>query len=264
MGLLSRAVSKQAPELDEMGTALRDRILRLPPKKTSPYTALSLLKAYAAFQCGLCFALKGESYTSYAGFGLGVEKVSVPREAFLSLFEKNMSPGYYRIESPDFIPAKTPDLVFWAFPLGGEDPWKYALILGAESASGFNPSGMDRMLQEIRRVLLPRETAGENIEKEIARFHHTHSPFAGIVFEAADKIPGAEWPRVQKRLSTMTALSGAVIPLTPRRSLVLLSAVLDRELIAHRIAKSLPMRTLRIFEAGSPGKALSAITPFLS
>ncbi|MDR1058447.1 MAG: hypothetical protein LBL43_02760 [Treponema sp.] len=115
-------------------------------------------------------------------------------------------------------------------------------------------SGLDKMGTALR----------ERVEKETVRFHHTHSPFAGIVFQAADRIPEAEWPGLQKRLSDITALSGAVIPLTPRRSLVLLSAVLDRELIAHRIAKSLPMQTLRIFEADSPGKALSAVTPFLS
>jgi hypothetical protein len=283
MGLLSRAVSKTVPEFDVMGTALRDRILRLPRKKTSPDTALSLLKAYGSFQSALCLGRKKEHYISYAGLGLGVEKISVPQAALLALFEREESKRYYKLESPDFIPVKTPGLIFWGFPLDGEVPWNHVLILGAEAASGFNPQGMDRMLQDIREVLKSGENAGEkqaprsagqgeasggpsrdSIEKEIAHFHHTCSPFSGIVFEAADSMPEAERPLFQKRLLTMVSLSGVTIPLTPLRSLVLLSTTLDRELIAHRIVKSLHTRTLRIFDADSPGEALSAIRSFLS
>jgi hypothetical protein len=283
MGLLSRAASRTVPELDAMGKALRDRILRLPRKKTAPYTALSLLKAYASFQSGFCLALKKEVYSSYAGLGPETEKISVPKERFLALFGGDFSKTSYLLGSPDFIPPELQEksLVFWGFPLDEEAPWKGVLLLGAGAASDFNPGGMERMLRDIRAVLLPPQgREGEKVragvkegdgspfppelEKELSRFYRTSPSSAGIVLEASPNLPEAEGPLFQERLLSMVSLIGTAVALAPRRSLVLLPAGMDRELIAHRIAKSLDAKSLLVFEAGSPGKALSAIHPFLS
>ena len=100
MGLLSKAEGIKKPveiamgipdkdsaetqELDERGKALIGRILRIPPGPAVPYTALSLLKAYGSFQAGICFALENGSYINYTSVGLGIDKITIPKERIYS------------------------------------------------------------------------------------------------------------------------------------------------------------------------------------
>lgn len=64
-------------------------------------------------------------------------------------------------------------------------------------------------------------------------------------------------------VSYMTRLFGTVSALPDGRSLVLLPAALDRDLIAHRLSASLKTKTLAAVSADNPDKALAEIRPYL-
>ncbi|MHB9293723.1 hypothetical protein Holit_02853 [Hollandina sp. SP2] len=171
MGLLYKAVSKYTLKLDDPGKKLRDRILRIAEKGTTPYTALSLLKTYGSFQCGICLCLIEGAYTSYASVGLGIEKTVISPEQFPSGLsglapwedpaQRNL---YYKIGSPALlsITAIEAHAIIWAFPLDDEQPCKYILLLAEEGlppGAGqheefpFNPPKIARILGDIRGAL---------------------------------------------------------------------------------------------------------------
>ncbi|MDR1987109.1 MAG: hypothetical protein LBP88_09105 [Treponema sp.] len=169
MGLLYKAVSQYALTLDDPGKKLRDRILRIAEKGTAPYTALSLLKAYGSFQCGICLRLIERAYVSYASVGLGIEKTVISPEQFppgLSGPAPLEYPPqrYYKIGSPGLlsITAMEPHAVIWAFPLDDEQPRRYILLLAEEvpppqaarpGEFPFNPPKIARILGDISGVL---------------------------------------------------------------------------------------------------------------
>jgi hypothetical protein len=60
----------------------------------------------------------------------------------------------------------------------------------------------------------------------------------------------------------MVASFGSVIPVSPVRNLVLFQAFLDRELIAHRLSKSLGLILVSDFEADTAEGAFAVISPY--
>jgi hypothetical protein len=280
MGLLTKAAGRTAPELDEMGKALLDRIRRLPPRKTTPYTALSLLKAYGSFQTGLCLSLRKENYTSYASIGLGVEKISIP-------WEKLYSPeraGKPFIKLPGIIgigkKLTGEDFCCWAFPLDAESPWGALILLGDNNNPLFNPEPLRHIIQGaleifnpqidkiiIRNNLGPASRCLANIsdplEVAIAQYHKINSQFNGIVLDLPDGTAKDKAEGFNKVVYNMVALLGITLVLPSGRSLVLLPGPLDKELVAHRLSNSLNARALLVFKAESSREALDLIRSYL-
>ncbi|MDR0722834.1 MAG: hypothetical protein LBF75_08635 [Treponema sp.] len=171
MGLLYKAVSRYALKLDDKGKKLRDRILRIAEKGTTPYTALSLLKTYGSFQCGICLCLIEGTYIGYASVGLGIEKTIIPPERLPPGLREIVPPEdpaqrklYYKIGSPALlsITAIDPQAIIWAFPLDDAQPCRYILLLAEEvpplhqeppEDSPFNPPRIARILGDISAVL---------------------------------------------------------------------------------------------------------------
>ena len=60
-------------------------------------------------------------------------------------------------------------------------------------------------------------------------------------------------------VAKMVQYTGAVIPFSGDRPLILLPHTMDRELIAHRLSKNLHARVLLSFEADNPQKVISQI-----
>jgi hypothetical protein len=251
-GLLSRASKSREP--DDMGRALRDRILRLSRHKTAPYTALNLLKAYSSFQTGICLSLKGDLYLSYASVGLGIEKITIPRN-------KLAGQGIFRITHPESlsIGAMGPDTMLWAFPLDTE----HLLLLGGNA---FNPQSLEPIIRDVREILIPPEPAagtpaspvpdgsrGDRIRAELIRYHANNPRFQGIILESAD----------EQDLAAMIAPFGVLVSLPSRRSLILCPPSLDRELTAHRLSADLKVPCLGTFEADNPEKAFELIQAYL-
>jgi len=287
MGLLTRASSRiykrAAPRgsppgeiLDEMGKALRERLGRLPQKKTTPHTALSLLKAYGAFQTGFCLSLKEGRYSSYASVGLGIEKFSVPQNALWSEAKARDKYFKFRFQKSPEAKSSAKNLMYWAFPLDAsihntKEPWEAIMILGTLESSGFNPEPVSAILDEVAdKMILPEnkkaaeQDSGEAalnqslIEEKINQFHQMHLEFNCIVLEK----PAMETTFCE-RVSAMVDHLGAVIPLPSDRPLILFPAMMDRELIAHRLSKTLNTKVLLSFEASNPEKALIRIDSLL-
>ena len=278
--ILKRAVRGGSPPgeiLDEMGKALRERLGRLPQKKTTPHTALSLLKAYGAFQTGFCLALKEGHYSSYASVGLGIERFSLPQNTLWS--ETKARDKYFKFrfkKRPESKNGKK-DLVYWGFPLdvslrAAKEPWKAVMILGTLESSDFNPEPVLAILDEVADKMIPadyQKTAepdfGEAemnhsflIEEKINQFHQMHLVFNNIVLE--NPVPKTNFC---EKVSAMVDHTGTVIPLPSDRPLILFPIMLDRELIAHRLSKTLNTKVLLSFEAGNPEKALIRIDSLL-
>jgi hypothetical protein len=167
MGLLHKVASKNSPELDDVGKVLRDRVLRLAQKGISPYTALSLLKAYGSFQIGVCLSLSQDQYRGYASVGLGIEKTNIPLERIAALLTGGAQRGrdtsprktYYKIEEPELLSIKAIDSQSdtWIFPLDDKEPGRSILLLVTERGSPFNPHIIARLLSDIRKVLIHKE-----------------------------------------------------------------------------------------------------------
>ena len=150
-------------KLDEMGKALSERIRRLPRNNSTPYTALSLLKAYGAFKTGICLTLKDSIYTSYTSVGFGVDKISIPQEKIWS--EEKSCISYFKYDSGENlgIHTSTENLRYWIFPICNlisdpPKPWENVMILGAldqtEVNSAFNPESISSIITEIADQLL--------------------------------------------------------------------------------------------------------------
>jgi len=111
--------------------------------------------------------------------------------------------------------------------------------------------------------LLSRAADKSPLEKEIAQYHETNAAFHCLVFESSGSAGDDDKTGSHKKFSDMINIAGSVIPLPLNRSLILLPIAKDRELIAHRISKSLKTTQLLSFEADSPENALNKIRPLL-
>ncbi|MDR3160737.1 MAG: hypothetical protein LBU28_03885 [Spirochaetaceae bacterium] len=154
MGLLSKAISSNFQELDALGKTLRDRIQRLPSKKTSPYAALSLLKVYGNFNIAACLMLRGEAYLNYTAVGLGFGKIAFPRDRLPAL-----GPAGIKLDqSLSFLPAQiSPQSAVWLFPLEDGAPPEFLLLIVEDRPSMFRPQFVSRILPHIRNRLIPPE-----------------------------------------------------------------------------------------------------------
>jgi hypothetical protein len=280
MGLLTKAAGKTVPELDEMGKALLDRIRRLPPRKTTPYTALSLLKAYGSFQVGLCLHLRGKDYTSYATIGLGIERINIPCE---ELYSSEMAGKAFVKLSGVIGPGSRladENLCYWAFPLDAESPWSALALLGDSNSPFFNPELLSLIIRgapeifspQIDKILVrktpdPAPKSGSDIsgplEAAIVQYNKINAQFNGIVLDPPAGMAEEQAEDFNKMLYNMVALLGITMVLPSSHSLILLPGTLDKELIAHRLSRSLNARALMVFEAKSSGEALDLIRSYL-
>ena len=296
MGTAGIAAVTDEPEqdlvLDEMGKALREKLRRLPQKKSTPHTSLSLLKAYSAFQTGFCLSLKKGSYSVYASVGLASEKLSIPKDTIWST--ENERENYFMLDTEKIhkIVNADKDLVYWVFPLNGSvsqrgsakqsfESLDAVMILGVPSLAQatFEPRLISALLKDVAdKLILPasRKTREmqtdsdmesgvyQSLEDEITMFHQAYLDFNCIVLEnpaADEKIrPGEdEKSSFCKKVSDIIHKTGTVISLSSGNPLILLPIVMDRELIAHRLSKILNTRPLLSFESNNPENVLTRI-----
>jgi hypothetical protein len=265
MGLLDKALSKKEGLLDEMGKAMRDRLLELSRKKASPYTALSLLKAYGSFQIGICLVLKKGAYESYTSVGLGVEKIIIPKTS-LPGTEKEA----YKIDSSKALSLKAidPRLGLWVFPLDNQVPHRYLLLLAVEEDSLFNPPAIAEILSGAREGFIPEEDKAGNPQREallqeLRGYHRSNPSFQGIILEMPDPAGEGEKAGFMDQVSAMVSSFAVPLTISARRSLVLFPKSMDRELLTHRLVNSLKVQVLYSFEADNPEGALELIQPYI-
>jgi hypothetical protein len=276
MGLLTKAAGKTVPELDEMGKALLDQIRRLPPRKTTPYTALSLLKAYGSFQIGLCLSLRKENYTSYAAIGLGTERINIPCENLY--VPETAGQPFIKLSGALDLGKKLAgdDLCYWVFPLDAESPWGALILLGDNHNPFFNPQSLRQIIQGALEIFNPQidkiltrkaqnpasqylANISDPAEAAIAQYNKINSQFNGILLD----LPADTAEDFNKAVYNMVTLLGIAVVLPSGRNLILLPGTLDKELVAHRLSKSLNVKALMVFTAESSGEALNFIRSYL-
>ncbi|MDR3122607.1 MAG: hypothetical protein LBU16_02360 [Treponema sp.] len=302
MSLAKRSLPGETKRgLDDPGKALRDRLLRLGSKKSSAYTALSLLKGYSSFKIGACLDLHNEgSYKSYAIVGLGIAKVSISLTGLL-----REDQAFCKIPHPESLDLQfvTPEMKVWIFALDDFDPCRRLLLAAEENGSAFNPETIASIISKTNEVFFPSaaqadpegfdlelpgeteapdpvsetETAGRTVPAEppaetvetpeetrskIAEYQHSNAVFQGILLEIPGGGKKSGFP-FAKQVAVMVGVLGVSFALPSRRILILLPPLFDRELIAHRLSLSFATEVLSCFETDNPDKALEFIQPYL-
>jgi hypothetical protein len=90
------------------------------------------------------------------------------------------------------------------------------------------------------------------VKNAITKFHSANNNFQGLVFET-----------YSKKISEVTSYFGVTIPLVSGKALILLPEKEDWELLTHRLSGSLKIKNLFHFDADSPEKALSLLSPYM-
>jgi hypothetical protein len=264
MGLLNKVISKDPLELDEPGKALRDRILN--QSRSTPQAALTMLKAYGSFPIGICLALRGDRYESYAIAGIGVGKVAVSQRKI------NIPPGGKgKIGTTNMLAPGVShgNAEVWAFALDDQNPCGFLLLLAADPKGNFNPEAIEGILDETRQHFIPAGgEAGfsppkEHLRDGISRYARSYPRFQGILLKIPVMMDEDGLEGFVTQVEAMTASFGQLIRAPMPWTLILFPPSLDRELISHRITKTLKTLAPLNFEADSSDKALSLLRPYL-
>jgi hypothetical protein len=105
------------------------------------------------------------------------------------------------------------------------------------------------------------KTGQEKTGQEIQEYRKSHPVFQAIVLEFPGN-SGETGETFGEKAARMAGAFGSVLSLPSGSSLVLIPENMDRELLAHRLAKSLHTQVLCQFEADDPGKALTLLGPY--
>jgi hypothetical protein len=98
------------------------------------------------------------------------------------------------------------------------------------------------------------------INEVLVHYQRDHVVFNGIIFEAPqNRGPSGYIDPV----SAITASFAVTLSLPMFRCLMLFPSSVDKELVAHRISKTLKREALCIFESKSTGRALEYLRPYL-
>ncbi|MDR3124128.1 MAG: hypothetical protein LBU16_10180 [Treponema sp.] len=163
MSLLKRVLPGET-SLDETGKALRDRLLRLGAKKSSAYTALSLLKGYSSFKIGACLDSADDGvYKSYALVGLGITKLSIPLAGLL-----REDQAFFKLPNPETLGLNfvSPDMNLWIFALDDADPCRRLLLAVEENSPAFNPEIIASILAETNEVFFPSGASADSVSED--------------------------------------------------------------------------------------------------
>jgi hypothetical protein len=123
-----------------------------------------------------------------------------------------------------------------------------------------NPSKRSRPGQSVARGHPKRLPAGAKVvQGMIQNYWLQNSSFQGIVLGMPKYAGEAGFEQFFATAASIVVSFGGIIRLPSRNILVLFSRTLDRELLAHRLARTLRTQALVSFEAASPGEAFSRI-----
>ena len=108
--------------------------------------------------------------------------------------------------------------------------------------------------------LLSRAAASDSLEGQINRYHRSYASFHCILLDSPDRPEEEEEEGAfYQKAAKMIYKTGTLFLLPKSRPLVLLPGDTDRELIAHRLSKTLNTSALLSFQADSPEGALNRI-----
>jgi hypothetical protein len=106
----------------------------------------------------------------------------------------------------------------------------------------------------------PKQPGGAEAVRNMVRGYWLQNPsFQGIVLEPPKYAGEAGDEKFFEAAASMTASFGRAVCLPSKNVLILFSKAGDRELLTHRMVKTLRTRALASFEAESPEEALFRI-----
>ena len=256
-GLLSKAAALRPTAEDE---AIEDafilRMHRLPATDSTPFTALSLLKAFQPFSAGLCLTLREDLYECIAAVGVESAPASISRDV---LFQPSES-GPHRIGvAGDFhIASASPEAAAWVFPVSlTEQPHTTALILVEEAGKPLAADALARVIvacaDHFKGKADRPAPAADNLKDFLSTALNDVSALHLIVIERQ----GVE--DLARRASAAVATFGSAIELSAGRALIAVPTGHDRELLAHRLARSLSA----VATAGTEVSSLNDAQEFL-
>jgi hypothetical protein len=223
--------------------------------ETTPYTALSLLKAYISFKEGLCLRRSGASYSCYAAIGLESDELCLPAEG-LALFD---------LQSPARLKAAEAGLSCMD---GDSDLWLYSLdqegdsllILTENPGLPLDADELGSVLAAVKQKLLPPRAPEKNdalADFLSGSFSSLGGDGASVLVMGGDGIEDAE-----EALHTLLSSSGAVRRLGADKLLLVFPHRLDAELIGHRLRKSLGLSVVAAFPAAGTEEAARLLAPY--
>lgn len=249
-GLLGKASSLlgEGADADEaFEAAFVQRVRRLPIIDSTPYTALSLLKAFQPFSAGLCLILRKDNYECVASIGVESAAESIP---IASLFPPSDLGPHSIGAAGDFgIASATPETEAWVFPVSPEEaPYGAALILVEEPGKPLSLPILSRVIaacaEQFAPLPEPRKDAGVGT-KEVLASTLKKFPCQLIVLEREGS------GDLAKEAGAAVASLGSAIALSEGQALIAIPPGHDRELLAHRLAKSLQAVALAAAEVSS-------------
>ncbi|MDR2746348.1 MAG: hypothetical protein LBB77_02780 [Treponema sp.] len=102
------------------------------------------------------------------------------------------------------------------------------------------------------------------LKNEIIRYCNTFTSVHGIVLSYPKNYDeGKEGESFIQQVNRIIAALGTAVPLSSRYSLVLFSNTIDRELLAHRLSRSLETEIPEIFQSDNVASVVEYIRPYL-
>jgi hypothetical protein len=111
----------------------------------------------------------------------------------------------------------------------------------------------------LRKVI----TSEENLRQTLLDYGLSNPVYQGIVLDTPKDTGQDKFDKYFSLVSFMVASFGKTIRLPTDCALILLPGTKDRQLISHRLAKTLRANVLADFEAENPEQALLRIQTFL-
>jgi hypothetical protein len=106
------------------------------------------------------------------------------------------------------------------------------------------------------KVIIPKENLGV-LKKRISEYQKVYRIFGCILLE--DRAQESGKTDLYEKLTKVTGNMGSAGPVNSDHALILLPSEMDRELIAHRLSKSLNAEPILSFRAVSPEYVINRI-----
>lgn len=258
-GLLSKASSLRIQSFGEeeaFETAFIQSVNRLPASDSTPFTVLSLLKVFHPFSAALYLTLQGNNFECATAIGVESAAAGIP----VSVLFPPSKLGPHRIGSAgDFgIASASAETAAWVFPVApSTPPYTAALVLVEEPGKPLDGASIARALVACASRFTSIQTrsapAVSVIKDFLASALHEAPGLHLIVLERE----GAK--DLANQASAAVAALGSAIALGDGRALIAVPTGHDRELLAHRLAKSLQA----IATAGTEVSSLDDAQEFL-
>jgi hypothetical protein len=124
------------------------------------------------------------------------------------------------------------------------------------SVDSVNIKDGDASQPALKKIKISKKNLGV-LKKRVAEYQKVYRIFGCILLENQAQEKGK--PDFCEKLAKMTGNMGIASPINQNHALILLPSEMDRELIAHRLSKSLDAEPVLSFRAANPEYVINRI-----